>query len=146
MEEIPELQVSLDKVCWTILKAREFDVKAAASDEDSGSNPADDNMIDVLEDSADDPVVAELVAFVDAMDEDEQIDLVALMWLGRGDGEVSDWASLREEAARAHNERTARYLLGTPLLGDHLEEGLAKLELSCEDVDFDRWRAADREA
>ncbi|MEW5964597.1 MAG: DUF3775 domain-containing protein [Pseudomonadota bacterium] len=143
---MPELQISLDKVCWIILKAREFDVKTLPTDEDSGSNPADDKMADVLEEHSDDPVVDELTAFVDAMDDDEQIDLVALMWLGRGDADASEWGSLRDEASRAHNERTARYLLGTPLLGDHLEEGLDKLDLSCEDVDFDRWRTPDREA
>ena len=142
----PELQVSLDKVCWIILKARELDVKTAPADEDPGSNPADDKMVDVLEEHSDDPVIEELTAFIDAMDVDEQVDLVALMWLGRGDADAREWDSIREEAARAHNEGTARYLLGTPLLGDHLEEGLAKLEVSCEDVDFDRWRTPDREA
>lgn len=60
------------------------------------------------------------------MTEDEQIDLVALAWLGRGDGALDDWADLRAEAARAHNNRTAAYLLGMPLLGDYLEEGLSQ--------------------
>jgi hypothetical protein len=48
--------------------------------------------------------------------------LVALTWLGRGDGELSDWNDLRNEAARLHNNRTAAYLLGNPMLGDHLEQ------------------------
>jgi hypothetical protein len=54
------------------------------------------------------------------------------MWLGRGDGTVNDWDELREEAARLHNKRTAAYLLGKPMLGDHLEEALELLGLSCE--------------
>ena len=36
----------------------------------------------------------------------------------------------------AHNNRTAEYLLGTPLLGEYLEEGLSKLDLSCSDQDY----------
>jgi hypothetical protein len=56
------------------------------------------------------------------LNEDEQIDLVALAWLGRGDGTIDDWDELRAEAARAHNKRTAAYLPGMPLLADHLEE------------------------
>ena len=46
------------------------------------------------------------------MSVDEQIDLVALTWVGRGDGGVEDWSELRAEAARAHNRHTASYLLG----------------------------------
>jgi hypothetical protein len=63
--------------------------------------PADDAMIAVLEDHRDDPVVQELVAVITSMSLDEQIDLVALTWLGRGDGGVEDWSELRAEAARA---------------------------------------------
>ena len=37
------------------------------------------------------------------------------------------------EAARDHNNRTASYLLGTPLLADYLEEGMAQFGISCEE-------------
>ena len=80
----------------------------------------------------------ELASFINLLSEDEQIDLVALTWLGRNDYSASDWAAVREEAARAHNERTAEYLLGTPLVGDFLEEGLSMLGYSCEDYEIER--------
>ena len=131
--DMPDLEISLDKVCYVIVKAREFDVKEAATDEDSGSNAADDDMRDVLEDHGDDPVESELIGFIHAMTDDEQIDLVTLMWLGRGDSTPDEWQSLRQDAIDARNDRTAEYLLGNPLLGDHLEEGLAKLDLHCSD-------------
>jgi len=92
----------------------------------------------VLEEHADDPVVEELTSLINSLSEDEQIDLVALMWLGRDDYSASDWSDVREEAARAHNERTAEYLIGTPLLGDFLEEGLSKLGYSCEEFEINR--------
>ena len=82
----PDLSISLDKVCFFVLKAREFDVKDVVTDPDSGSNPSDDAMISVLEDHDDDPTQQELRSFIDALTEDEQIDLVALTWPGRGDG------------------------------------------------------------
>src|ERR1700675_2159658 len=50
------------------------------------------------------------------MSEDEQVDLVTLTWLGRGDGGLDDWDDLRAQATRVHNRRTASYLLGTPLV------------------------------
>src|ERR1035441_3350023 len=67
----------------------------------------------------------------------EQIDLVALTWLGRGDGDIENWDELRAEAARAHNKRTAAYLLGMPMLADHLEEALSKFGHSSEEVEAD---------
>jgi len=130
--DLPEISISDEKLCFIIEKAREFDVKDVVTDPDSGSNPADDAMIAVLEDHRDDPVVQELVAVIKSMSVDEQIDLVALTWLGRGDGGVEDWSELRAEAARAHNRHTAGYLLGIPLLADYLEEAASLFGIECE--------------
>ena len=126
----PALAISAEKVAYIIAKAREFDVKDVVTDPDSGSNAVDDAMLSVLEDHSDDPVVAELRAAIFGLNEDEQVDLVTLAWLGRGDGGVEDWDDLRAEAARAHNRRTASYLLGMPLLSDYLEEGLSQLGIA----------------
>ena len=131
-EEVVALEIPIKKVCFIIMKAREFDVKDAVTEPDPGSNPSDDKMTSVLEDHTDDPVVEELTSLIDSLTEDEQIDLVALAWLGRDDNTADDWPSVRQEAARAHNARTARYLLGMPLLGDYLEEGLAILGHACD--------------
>jgi Protein of unknown function (DUF3775) len=109
------------------------------TDPDDGSNATDDSMISVLEDHGDDPVADEIRGFIRAMNEDEQIDLVALTWLGRGDGTIEDWDELRAEAARAHNKRRAAYLLGIPFLSDYLEEALSQFGRSC-----DGTRAADK--
>jgi uncharacterized protein DUF3775 len=137
-EDAATLTISPEKVCFIIIKAREFDAKDEVTEPDPGSNPADDKDFAVLEDHADDPVVEELTAFINSLSQDEQIDLVALVWLGRDDYTASDWPAVREEAARAHNERTAEYLLGTPMLGDFLEEGLALLGRSCEEFEIGR--------
>jgi hypothetical protein len=130
---MPELAISAEKVGFLIEKTREFDVKEGASDPDSGSNGADDNMIDVLDDNGDDPVVREITGFINAMTEDEQIDLVALMRLGRGDGTIEEWDDLRREAADGYNRRTASYLLGEPLISDYLAEGLDEFGLTWND-------------
>jgi hypothetical protein len=132
------LAISPEKVCFIIIKAREFDAKDQVTEPDPGSNPSDDKEVGVLEDHRDDPAVEEIRSLVNSLSEDEQIDLVALMWFGRDDYSVSDWPSVREEAARARNERTAEYLLGTPLVAEFLEEGLSKLGYSCEEFEIDR--------
>ena len=83
-------------------------------------------------------MVQEITSLINSLSEDEQIDLVALAWLGRGDYSASDWPTVREEAARAHNQRTAEYLLGIPLVSDFLEEGLSMLGYSCEEFEIER--------
>jgi Protein of unknown function (DUF3775) len=136
-DTLPTLSISPEKVCFIVVKAREFDVKDVVTDPDDGSNPTDDAMISVLEDNPDDPVLQELTAFIGALTEDEQIDLVALTWLGRGDGDIGDWEALRAEAARAHNNRTASYLLGMPQLADFLEDALSDFGRSCDEFELD---------
>lgn len=130
---MPELGISTEKVGFLIEKARQFDVKEAATDPDSGSNAADDAMVDVLQDTGQDPVVREITGFINALSEDEQVDLVALMRLGRGDASIAEWGDLREEAAGQRDRQTARYLLGEPMLGDLLAQGLDEFGLSWDD-------------
>jgi hypothetical protein len=129
---LPTLTISPEKAFLIVAKARQFDAKDGVTDPESGSNGSDDGMRSVLEDRKGDPVRAELVSFIHDLNEDEQIDLVALTWLGRGDGGIENWDELRAEAARAHNKRTASYVLGMPLLSDHLEEALSIFGYSAE--------------
>jgi hypothetical protein len=132
-DEMPTLAISPEKVCFVVLKARQFDVKDAPTLSNEGSDPPDDEMRSVLEDRPDDPVRQELASFIAALGYDEQIDLVTLMWMGRGDGTIADWYELRDTACNEHTEHTARYLLGTPMLADFLGEGLAQFGRSCEE-------------
>ncbi len=131
--DAPELSISEEKLCFIIAKAREFDAKDEVTDPDDSSNPSDDAMRSVLEDHKDDPVVQEIVSVIHDMSIDEQVDVVTLAWLGRGDGSLGDWSDLRAEAARAHNNRTASYLLGMPLLSDYLEEALSQFGIACDE-------------
>ena len=136
--KLPELGINPEKVCHIIAKARVFDAKEEVSDPDSGSNATDDGMSDILEDLADDSTYDELIAFIRSLDEEEQIILVALAWLGRGTYERSEWKEALAEARSQHNKRTAEYLTGQPLLGDYLEEGLAAFGEDCTAFDSGR--------
>src|ERR1700759_4933051 len=122
--DTPELNIATDKVGYIVLKAREFDVKEADSDPDSGSNAADDGETDVLEDKQDDPTRQELLSFINGFEEGETNELVALAWVGRGTYDLDEWSDALETARTEHTRRTGQYLLGLPLLGDYLEDGL----------------------
>lgn len=126
-EEI-ELSVPLDTVCYIIQKAHDLQGKTATSHFDDESGDPDDAMLSVLEEGSFDPVAQELESVISDLPEDGQIDLVALMWLGRDE---EDWAELRALAEQEHTSGTVAYLLGTPLLADHLRSGLEALGLDC---------------
>jgi hypothetical protein len=135
---MPNLSISSEKVCFLIVKAREFDVQDVDTELEEGSNPSDDRQIDVLEESGDNPVAQELRTFIAEMGEEEKADLIGLLRLGRGDGEMEEWQAMRSEGYREHAGRIAAYLMGEPLLGDYLEEGLSQFGISCSEFEINR--------
>ncbi len=136
--QAPQLDIPTDKLGFIILKAREFDMKESDSDPDEGSNPTDDGNTDVLMDKSDDPVQEELLGAIRELPEDERLQLVALAWLGRGTYDLSEWRTALDTARSEHRKRTAEYLLGLPLLGDYLEDGLAMFGEGIVDTDDER--------
>jgi hypothetical protein len=134
---MPTLRISTEKVCYVVVKARQFDVKVAPEWLNGGSNPADDGMTRVLEDYKDDPTLMELRSYLNAMNEDELDDLIALTLLGQGDYSIDEWEDLMVEAQELREDHPVRYLTGIPLLGDYLEDGLNEFGLSCVDFEAD---------
>lgn len=133
-----ELTISPETVFFILEKARELDAKVEQSNPGDGSNAADDRGVDVLEDMADDPTLEELSAAIDRLNEDEQIDLVALLWLGRGDFSLEEWGEARMLARARRTVPTAQYVAGTPLASDYLEEGLSLLGHEIEESETGR--------
>ncbi|MBW7922914.1 MAG: DUF3775 domain-containing protein [Rubellimicrobium sp.] len=80
-------------------------------------------------------VEAELDEFIAAMNEDEQAELVALMWIGRGAFEADDWDEALATARGQATTPTADYLKGSPHLADHLEAGLDALGIDPEEAE-----------
>lgn len=133
---VDSLNVDLETVCFIIFKAREFDAQEGVMDEDPGSNASDDGFREVLASHGDDQTYNELKALIDSLDVDEQAALVALSWVGRGDFGSDDWSEAFSTAQDRHNNHTAEYLLGIPLLADLLQNGLGELGFSC--IDYER--------
>jgi hypothetical protein len=111
---------------FIIQKARAFDVKVPPVEPDPGSNPADDDEREIIEDYPSDQTETELRDAIEQLGQDEAIDLLALFWVGRGDFSAAQWEEAREMAAQ-RGRNLAAYLMGEPILGDLLEEGLTAL-------------------
>jgi len=132
------LTISLEKLAYLIEKAREFDAEVPADDGDLGSNPTDDGESDILLDTPDNPTLEELRDGIDGLNTDEQEELLALIWIGRGDFTKDEWPQAMAQARDSRTASEADYLIGTPLLADYLEEAVAVLGLSLEEFEKDR--------
>ena len=125
------LTIDPDIVQRIIVKARQFDVKVAVNEPDPASNMAEDEMLEVIEDYPDDPVEEELREYISGLNDDDKATLVALAWIGRGSFDKAEWEDALREARDQHGpDDTAAYLMGLPLLGDYLAEGLAEFGYS----------------
>jgi len=133
-----ELEISKESVCFIILEAREFEEQLERIEDDHGSDLVDEEHLGVIEREDDDATYDEVKQFIESLGLDEQCDLVALAWVGRGDFELDEWAEARELARDRHNEHTAEYLLGIPLLADYLQAGLDAFGISCEEIEEER--------
>lgn len=131
------LQIAPEKVAHVIVRAREFDANVERWDDDAIGDDGRDGSDAAPALRSDNPVVAELTAFIDGLNVDEQVDLVAVMWVGRGTFEPEDFAEAVETAQNERVNKTSAYLLGVPLLADYLEEGLDKMGFSIEDAEKD---------
>lgn len=78
----------------------------------------------LAEEEAENLTEEELRELINDLNVDEAAELVALVWVGRGDYDAAEWTEALAAARERGNRRTSKYLLGMPMLGDYLEEGL----------------------
>lgn len=127
------LTIPLEKLAYIVEKAREFDAQVPGDIEDTQSSAADDDERQILLDTPDNPTAQELREAIDGLNADERDELLALVWLGRGDFDVAGWDEVLRQAREQRTKTETVYLMGTPLLADYLEEAINALGLSlCE--------------
>lgn len=126
------LDVNPEIVCFLIDKAREFHAREQVVIPDNPDSSTDDWALQVLADHKGDLTYQEFVATVNDLEPDQQQNVVALLWLGRGDFDVSEWEAALDEARENWTPQTGEYLIAHPLLADYLLEGLSLLGYSCE--------------
>lgn len=80
---------------------------------------------------------AELRAFIEGLNDDEQAHLVALAWVGRGAYDAEDYAEAVDTAFAEKTTPTADYLMGMPHLAENLEAGLDAMGVDVTDAEED---------
>ena len=130
-------ELSPEKVCFLIVKLREFGVQAEPN-LGGGSDAIDDKFVAVFTNEASPSVVSEAEGLIEAMNSDEQRELIALSLVGAGDYDKAEWVDALNVASSHPEPTTAAFLMSNPKVSDDLEEGLSLFGFSCSDFETDR--------
>ncbi|MCG6897434.1 MAG: DUF3775 domain-containing protein [Thiocapsa sp.] len=127
------LHIALDSLCHIIDKAREFQAKEEVVIPDSPSSPTEDWALQILADHSEDYSLREMTQAIGEMSQRQRAELIAIMWIGRGDYSLDEWETAVDDAIGDYSLRAATYLLAHPMVSDDLEEGLLALGYSCQE-------------
>lgn len=127
------LSINPETVCFLINKAHEFHAKEGVVIPEIPNSPSDDWGRQVLADHIDDFSYQEMVYAINDLEPDQACELLALMWLGRGDYELDEWEVAIGDARDSWDEQTITNMIAIPLVADYLNEGLALLDYRCEE-------------
>jgi hypothetical protein len=133
---MPELRISTEKVCALIEAARELAGKVPSTAGDRTTTGDDSELVTIEEPFGngygEDARRREAVEFVAGLNVAEQVDLLALIWVGRGDYDVEQWDEALAEAEARIAARDPDYMLGDAALPEYLGDGLEALGRSCD--------------
>ena len=131
-----ELRISTDKVCAFIEAAREVAGKVPSTAGDRTTTGDDSRLVTLDEPEGDgegeDGRRREMVEFVAGLNVEEQADLLALIWLGRGDYDISEWDDALTEAEARIAARDPDFMIGDAALPEYLGGGLEAFGWSCD--------------
>lgn len=118
------LEINVDTISNIIKKAREIDIGDEVFNKDNMyvSDESSQLMLAEYQDNLD---YLELKNLINDLEPDQQLDVIALMYIGRGDFDKSEWESALKQASTIPQHKRADYLISKAMLADYLNEGLA---------------------
>jgi hypothetical protein len=129
---MPELRISSEKVCDFIEAAREVAGKVPSTAGDQTTTGDDSRLVTIEDYPGEDDRRSQMVEFIAGLNIDEQIDLLALIMLGRGDYEIDDWDVAVAEAQGRIAARDPDFMIGDAALPEYLGDGLEAFDKSCD--------------
>src|SRR4051812_43449731 len=130
---MPELRINPDKVCAFIEAGRELAGRVPSTAGDHTST-GDDSPLAFIEQRDDDPTRQLMVEFIAGLNVEEQVDLLALIYLGRGDFDLDDWDGALGEARDRIDAGDPDFMIGSPALPEYLGTGLDAFDKTCPDL------------
>jgi hypothetical protein len=130
---MPELGIDPEKVCEFIEAAREVSGLEPSTAGDAATEADDSPLADVVESPRGmDPRRREMIAFIAGLDAQEQLNLLALILLGRGDFGIEEWEDALAAARDAIDDKSADFMIGDSALPGYLMEALELFGESCD--------------
>jgi hypothetical protein len=134
---MPELRISTEKVCALIEAAREVAGKVASTAGDRTTSGDDSKLATIVDDPGQDFYERDdrrrqMVEFIAGLNVEEQTDLLALIWLGRGDYDIAEWDEALTEAEARIAARDPDYMIGDSALPQYLGDGLEAFGRTCD--------------
>jgi len=130
---MPELRISSEKVCAFIEAAREVAGTVPSTAGDRTTTGDDSKLMTIEDNPGEDSRRQQMVEFVAGLTVEEQTDLLALTWLGRGDYDIDEWDDALAEAEARIAARDPDYMIGDAALPEYLGDGLEAFGMSCLD-------------
>lgn len=128
---MPELRISTAKVCDFIEAAREVAGKVPPTTGDD-TTIGDDSRLATIEDyPGEDSRLQQMAEFIAGLNVAEQVDLLALIFVGRGDFDIAEWGDAVREAQDRIADRDPDYMIGDAALPEYLGAGLEACGHSC---------------
>jgi hypothetical protein len=115
-------------VFFIIDKAKEFQAKEGVTfPEEAPNSEYEYDTLQIVADHSDDRTYTEVKQRIEDLNIDEKVDLLSLMFLGRGDFVERDWSSAHKEAINNLPPDLTAYLFSKPTIAYYLEKGLESL-------------------
>ena len=128
---MPELRISTAKVCDFIEAAREVAGLVPPTTGDRTTTGDDSKLVTIEDNPAEDDRRGQMAEFVSGLNIAEQTDLLALIYVGRGDYDVAEWPDAVREATDRIADRDADFMIGEAALPEYLGAGLDAFGRSC---------------
>lgn len=129
---MPELRISVEKVCDLIETARELAGKVEPTTGDDTTTGDDSKLVTIEDYPGQDSRRRQTVEFIAGLNVEEQTDLLTLIWIGRGDYDIAEWDSAVTEAEARIAARDPDFMIGDPSLPDYLGAGLEAFGRACD--------------
>ena len=118
------MQIDTQTVKALIIKARAMAGGEGVVNPDPGSNGVDDGFRTALQDGDGDDMYTVVVENLRGLSRGEQLDLLALLYIGRDDFAAEEWDTARKAAEDAAHSDVPEQLVSQPLLAEHIANGL----------------------
>lgn len=120
-------------ICNIILKAREINIADDLNLSEEKDDLSDAEWEQLLAEYQNDLSYQELKDLINELEPDQQQDVIALMYIGRGDFTKNEWKDARHQAHAIKIKNRSYYLISKSMLADYLTEGLAAFGYSCDE-------------